>query len=380
MKVILAGGGTGGHVYPAVAIAHGVIKRYKTPEILFIGTANGLENKIIPMEGFSFKTIKVRGLLRKISVENIIAIKEMLFSFFNVYKIIKDFKPDIVIGTGGYVCGSILVTASLMGIPTLIHEQNAFPGITNRLLSHFVDRIALTFEEASVYFSHKDKIKITGNPLRNDIIRISNKEGKSAFSFSDKLPLVFIVGGSRGAKKINESAKLLVKESNRKKSYQVLHMTGDTQYNATLAMYEENNIAYNNDYVKVVPYVHDMPHALAGADLIVSRCGAGLISEITALGKPSILIPYPYASDNHQEYNAKALERVSAANVILEKDINEQVLLTEIENLLSNPSVMAEMSIQSKKLAKIHATEEIVNIVEELLKRNKKSAKNLNML
>lgn len=374
MKIILAGGGTGGHVYPAIAIAKGITKRYKDVDILFIGTQNGLENKIIPLEGFSFKKIKVRGFSRKLSFENIIAVKEVLFSFFDVYRIIKNFKPDIVIGTGGYVCGSVLMTASLMSIPTLIHEQNAYPGVTNRILSRFVDRIALTFEEASNYLSHQKKIKITGNPLRSDITKINIKEGKEAFGFNEKIPLIFIVGGSRGAKSINESSQLLAKECFEKKEYQVLHMTGDTQYDATMLMYKELGISSDSEYIKVIPYIHNMPYALAGADLIISRCGAGLISEITALGKPCILIPYPYASDNHQEFNARALEKYGAANVILEKDLNNKVLLSEVRYLLNNPNDMKKMSAQSKKLGKPHATVEIVEMINELLKKEKKNS------
>lgn len=374
MKIILAGGGTGGHVYPAIAIAKGITKRYKDVDILFIGTQNGLENKIIPLEGFSFKKIKVRGFSRKLSFENIIAVKEVLFSFFDVYRIIKNFKPDIVIGTGGYVCGSVLMTASLMSIPTLIHEQNAYPGVTNRILSRFVDRIALTFEEASNYLSHQKKIKITGNPLRSDITKINIKEGKEAFGFNEKIPLIFIVGGSRGAKSINESSQLLAKECFEKKEYQILHMTGDTQYDATMLMYKELGISSDSEYIKVIPYIHNMPYALAGADLIISRCGAGLISEITALGKPCILIPYPYASDNHQEFNARALEKYGAANVILEKDLNNKVLLSEVRYLLNNPNDMKKMSAQSKKLGKPHATVEIVEMINELLKKEKKNS------
>ncbi len=373
MRIIFAGGGTGGHIYPAIAIAKEIIGRNNDVDVLFVGTEKGLENRIIPLEGFPFKKIKVRGFSRKISFKNIIAIKEVLLSFIDAYKIISNFKPDIVVGTGGYVCSSVVLTASLMGIPTLIHEQNAFPGITNRILSRFVDKIALTFPEASKYLTQQEKIRVTGNPLRNDITKISSIDGKSVFGFDINIPLILIVGGSRGAKKINESSLLLAKECLNKKEYQILHMTGETQYGDVSKTYGDLGISLDTKYLKVMPYIHDMSHALAASDLIISRCGAGLISEITALGKPSILIPYPFASDNHQEYNARALEKFGAANVILERDLNQQVLLSEVKNLFQNPNYMAEMSQQSKKLGKPNAAREIADIVNELL--NKKGNK-----
>lgn len=371
MRIILAGGGTGGHIYPAIAIAKGFTKIYEDVDILFIGTRDGMESKVIPLEGFLFKHIKVRGFLREFSIKNVIAVKEVLVSFFHVYKMIKTFKPDVVIGTGGYVSGSVLLTASLIGIPTFIHEQNAYPGITNRILSRFVDRIALTFEDSSNYLKNRGQIVVTGNPLRQDIANISRKAGKETLGFDDKIPLLFIVGGSRGAKSINENIMLLARECIKTESFQILHMTGDTQYEKVISLYKEMEIPYENKFIKVLPYVYDMPSALAGSDLIISRSGAGLVSEITALGRPCILIPYPYASDNHQEFNAKVLERNGAAIVILESTLNSQLLLFEVKKLLNNPEIMKSMSMKSKKLSKINATEDIIESIEELVRLKK---------
>lgn len=366
MRVIFSGGGTGGHIYPAIAIANEIKKEYKDASILFIGTEKGLENTIIPREGFRLKKIVVRGFSRKVNFENVIAIKELLFSFFYVYKIIKDFKPDIVVGTGGYVCASTLLMASIMGIPTLIHEQNAFPGITNKILSRFVDKIALTFSEASDYLNQKEKIVVTGNPLRDDLIKKKKAEGREVFGFNNDQYLVFIVGGSRGAKNINESSLLLAKDCVEKNEYQVLHMTGESQYEAVLNLYKQNDIPIDSKHLKVMPYIYKMSDALVAADLIISRCGAGLISEITALGKPSILIPYPYASDNHQEYNARVLEEHGAANVILERDLNQEVLLFEVKNLLKNNNSMNHMAIKSKSMGKPCSNKEILKIIKGL--------------
>lgn len=367
MRAILTGGGTGGHIYPAVSIARGILEKYKDAEILFVGTEKGMENSIVPREGFPFRTIKVRGFLRKLTFQNVIAIKENMVSFLECRKIIKEFKPDIVIGTGGYVSGTMVMTAALMGIPTMIHEQNAFPGVTNRILSRYVDKIALTFPEASDYFRYKEKITVTGNPLRGEITKITKQEGMKAFGFDANKPLVLIVGGSRGAKKINESSMHIAEECEKKREFQLLHMTGESQYKAVIELYNKKDIPHDTSYLRVMPYIHNAPYAYAGADLLISRCGAGLISEITALGKPSILIPYPYATDNHQEYNARALEKSNAAIVILESELDENILLDKVKYLLDNRNKMREMSINSKRMGKPNATSAIVEIVEGLL-------------
>ena len=369
MRVILAGGGTGGHIYPAIAIAKGIEEKYEDANILFVGTDKGMERTIVPHEGYPLRKIKVRGFTRKPSFDNLIALKESLLSMIECLKIIKEFKPDIVIGTGGYVCGTMLLTATLSGIPTLIHEQNAFPGITNRILSRFVDRIALTFPEASDYFRNKDKIVVTGNPLRKEFKKVTKEQGMKAFDFDINYPLLLVVGGSRGAKKINESCIFLAEECVKKREFQMLHMTGESQYEQVMELYRQRNIPTDTPFLKVMPYIHNAPYAYAAADLLISRCGAGLISEITVLGKPSILIPYPYATDNHQEYNARALEKYNAAIVILESELDEYVLLQKVKYLFGNKDKMKEMANNSKKLGKPDATLSIINIIEELLYR-----------
>ncbi|MDF2839430.1 MAG: murG, partial [Clostridia bacterium] len=226
MRAILTGGGTGGHIYPAVSIAKEIQRIYEDAEIIFVGTEKGLETKIVPTEGFELKTIQVRGFERKLTPKNIVAVKEAILSIGSVRRIIKDFKPDIVIGTGGYVCGTVMLTAALMGIPTLIHESNAFAGLTNKLLFRFVDKIALNFEEAAKYFGNPKKVVITGNPIRRDMFDISKQAGLKEFGFREDIPLVFVTGGSRGARKINQSILGLAEECSRTNRFQLLHMTG----------------------------------------------------------------------------------------------------------------------------------------------------------
>lgn len=369
MRVILSGGGTGGHIYPAVSIAKEIKKQYQNAEILFIGTEKGLESSIVPKEGFNLLKIKVRGFERKLSLGNVIAVKESFTSLFRVSKIIRDFKPDIVIGTGGYVCGSVLLAAALMNVPTLIHEQNAFPGVTNKILARLVDIIAVNFSEAKAYFPQNSKVIVTGNPIRSDMLSISREDGLKEFGFSKELPVVFVVGGSRGAKRLNESVLLLAKQAVDKKSLQMLHMTGETQYEDIVQKYSSQGTALDTRYLKVVPYLHNMPYALAACDIIISRCGASTLSEITALGKPSILIPYPYATDNHQEYNARALEKNGAAVVILERDLNAELLYDEVADMLNKPEKANLMKIKSKELGRTDAAYVIVKAAEGLGKK-----------
>lgn len=368
MRVILSGGGTGGHIYPAVSIAKELKKQNKNAEILFIGTERGLETSIVPEEGFNLVTIKVRGFERKLSFANVLAVKESFFGLFRVSRIIRDFKPDIVIGTGGYVCGSVLMAAALMNVPTLIHEQNAFPGVTNKMLARFVDIIAVNFPEAKKYFPKSDKVIVTGNPIRGDMLNISKEEGLKAFGFSKELPVLFVVGGSRGAKRLNESVLPLAKQCVSGRSFQMLHMTGETQYEDILLKYKNENIEMDTQYLKVVPYLHNMPHAMAACDIVVSRCGASTLSEITAIGKPSILIPYPYATDNHQEYNARALEKNGAAVVILERDLNPGLLYNEVMDMLNKPDRVKLMQAKSKELGRTDAAYVIAKTAAGLVK------------
>ena len=367
MRAILTGGGTGGHIYPAVSIAREIQRRYKNAEIIFVGTEKGLESKIIPKEGFVLKTIKVRGFERKLTLKNLIAVKEAAFSIGSARKIIKDFKPDIVIGTGGYVCGTIMLTAALMGIPTVIHESNAFAGLTNKVLFRFVDKIALNFEEAAKYFNNPQKVVVTGNPIRTDIFDITKHEGRLELGFDENTPLVLVTGGSRGARKINQSILALAEECSKSGRFQLLHMTGDTQHEAVLQSYKDRRIPTTSSKIKVVPYLYNMPYALAACDIVIGRCGAMTLSEITALGKTSVLIPFPFAADNHQEYNGRALEKKGAAIVIVEKDLTEESLKNTVLELLYNGEKLEQTAANSKKLGVKNATEKIGNIISELL-------------
>jgi UDP-N-acetylglucosamine--N-acetylmuramyl-(pentapeptide) pyrophosphoryl-undecaprenol N-acetylglucosamine transferase len=369
MKVIISGGGTGGHIYPGVAIAKKIIEKHPDSSILFIGSENGLEKKIVPKEGFNIKYITVEGLNKKISLKTISSIKKAFKGYFQATKIIKDFKPDIVIGTGGYVCGPVVLSAALKGIPTLIHEQNAFPGVTNKLLSRFVSKIAITFKEAEKYFP-KNKVIYTGNPIRSQILKIDRSKSREVWGLEKDKPVVLVVGGSRGAKNINNAVANIIPDIHRE-GIQLIFVTGENQYQEIIKNFSENGIDYKNlKGIKILPYIYNMQDALGACDLIVTRAGATIISEITALGIPAILIPSPYVANNHQEYNAIALEENGAGIIIKESQLKDDIFKEQIINIVKNKDMLSRMSINSKKLAVPNAADNIYEIIIELIEQH----------
>lgn len=368
MRLIISGGGTGGHIYPALAIIQGMKEKYPDLEVLYIGTEVGLEAKIVPKQGVPFKKIEVRGLPRKLSPK--------IFSFFGTFakslnetrRVLKEFKPDMVIGTGGYVSGPVVLMACLQGIPTLIHEQNALPGITNKFLSPYVSGVALTFPEAQKRLSSKTNLRVTGLPIRKEMLTTQPQGAWQRLGFNPELPLVLITGGSRGARSINLALGRFYEEVQEKGELQVLHVTGEATYEETVQAYLDKGIKIrDNGKIRMTPYLHNMADALAIAKLVVCRAGATTLAEITACGVPSILVPYPYAAENHQEYNALALVNEGAAIMVKDENLKGDLLSTEILGAMKNKAQLAEMAFKAKSLGKPEALEQIINFVEELL-------------
>ena len=364
LRVMIAGGGTAGHINPGLAIAKEILKRRKAT-IVFVGTEKGLEKELIPKEGFELKLINVRGLKRKFSLDTFLFVKDLAFGHMQARNLIKEFKPDIVIGTGGYVCGPVLLNASIMGIPTAIHEQNAYPGMTNKILSRFVNAIMISFEESKEYFGTK-KTYFTGNPLRPEIIN-ANREDARKIIKCGRNKLIVAVGGSRGAEKINKTITNFIRDGV-PEGVKLLFATGEKNFDKVKELLKDIKIDKNR--VEIVSYIHNMHEVLAAADLLISRAGATTLSEITALGIPSVLIPSPNVTNNHQEYNARALEKEGAAAVILEKELDETYFKGYILNLIKDNKKLKEMSRKSKKLAKRDSVEKIYEVIENLLKIN----------
>lgn len=371
MRIIISGGGTGGHIYPAITIAREVAKLTEHCEILFVGTKHGLEADIIPKEGFAFATIEVSGLERKLSWKNVRTLFTTIGSVWKSSRLIKDFKPDVVIGTGGYVCGPVLLAASLLKVPTIIQEQNVIPGITNKILSRFVDKIALGYQEAAAYFHNcrPEQIVVTGNPIRPAVMSATREEGLTELGLSPDKLTVLAVGGSRGARSINQAMVGVGTYFNGNPHIQILHVTGQSEYNSIVGNYKQSGIEPSDaGNIIIKPYLYNMPLALAVADIAVFRAGAVGLAELTARGIPAILIPYPYAAENHQEFNAKALEKHGAALVIADKELTDAKLIDAIKKLLDNSAILVNMAKKSKELGRPQAAQTIARMAIDLKK------------
>ena len=313
MRIIVSGGGTGGHIYPAITIIRALKARVPEAEFLYVGTRRGLEADIVPKEGLPFATIDLQGFERHITLDNLRRAGKALVGVGKAARLVRKFRPDAAIGTGGYVCGPILLAASLAGVPTLIQEQNVVPGITNKILSKFVTKIAVGTPEAMKHFP-ADKVVYTGNPIRSEVMTATRAEGAKAFGFDPEKKTVLVSGGSRGARAINRAMVPVIAEAVKHTEVQFLLVTGKKEYEDILGRIRETGTDLDAvSHVKVVPYLYNMPQAQAMADLAVFRAGATGLAELTARGIPSVLIPYPYAAENHQEHNARALEEDAAS-------------------------------------------------------------------
>lgn len=367
MRVLVTGGGTGGHIYPALAIARGIKQHDPAAEILFVGTNKGMEADIVPREGFAFRTVTVEGLTRKVSLRALKTMVKTGKGCWEAFRIIKQFKPTVVVGTGGYVAGPVVLIAGLLRIPTLIHEQNAYPGITNKLLARIVSKVAVTFPESQKYFRSKGDIVVTGLPVRTEIQTADRTRSMKALELDrDKLTLL-VVGGSRGARSINKAMVTVNTVFCKHDRIQIIHMTGQLGYEETVSDLIKAGIdlqACGNITVK--PYLYNMDEALAAADLVICRAGATTIAEITVRGLPAILIPYPYASDNHQEHNARALADNGAALMILDRELTGERLVTAVRDLFLDRARLSEMAAAARQMGKPEALQNLLKIIDSL--------------
>lgn len=365
MRVLLTGGGTAGHINPAIAIANYIKEKEENSEFLFVGTERGLEKTLVPKCGYNIKFINVMGLRRSLSLQNFKVLYNYIKSFSDAKKIIKEFKPDVVIGTGGYVCASVVKTASKMKIPTLIHEQNVFPGLAVKMLSNDADITAISFSETREMMKAKKMVE-TGNPLRPNLFKeIDKKALMEECGFEDK-KLVLIFGGSLGAPCINRALAEMLKDAT---DFNIIASTGEKNYEDTMKHIKALGLDVEKmKNVKILPYLYNMEDVFGAADLIVGRAGAITVSEITALGKAAILIPSPYVAHNHQEYNARFLEKNGAAKVILENDLSGEVLLKSIKEITGNEEAFKKMQASSEKIGIKDSCEKIYSCIKALIK------------
>lgn len=364
-------GGTGGHINPALAIADIIKTKYPDAEFLFAGTPNGMEAKLVPQAGYRLETIKVAGFQRKLSLKNIgrniKAVTYLASSGGRAKKIVSDFKPDIAIGTGGYAAGPVIRKAARMGIPSAIHEQNAYPGVTNKLLSKEVDHVMLTVIEALDYME-KDKFEytVTGLPVRSDITKMSKSEARRRLGFDDSFT-VLSFGGSLGAGCINETMTEAIKwHTGKNMKINHIHGYGGMGKDSFPQAMEAAGIPLKSSRLRITEYINDMDVCLAAADLVICRSGASTLAELEAAGKASILIPSPVVAGNHQYYNAMVLGKADAAIVIEQKDVTPEKIIAEIEKLYENPERAEIMSHNAKKLHLSDTPERILKVVDKL--------------
>ena len=370
-KILFAAGGTGGHINPALAVAGYIRENYPDAQILFAGTPNKMEAKLVPAAGFDFTTIEISGFQRDFSVQgikdNISTVFKLIKSLPRAKAIIKEFQPDVVIGFGGYVSGPVVRAAAKMGVPTAVHEQNAFPGVTNKLLAKQVDKVMVTTKAAEEYFNAKNPVTVTGLPVRGEMLRADREISRAELGIRDDMPLILSMGGSLGALAINKAVKELILSRYESKKCAFLHATGSNG----VAMLEDLNSKIDmdkNPHVMLREYINDMDRCMAAADLVICRAGASTLSELQVMGKASILVPYPYPSENHQYFNAKDLADNNAAIIIEEKDLSGEKLISVVDLLVSNMDKVKEFGDNAKKMAVTDASARITNCLLEIVK------------
>lgn len=357
MRLLLCGGGTAGHVNPAIAVAEELKSRNKEAEILFIGREGGRENELITGAGFNLKTLKIEGIRRSLSTDNIRRVITALKAKEKAEKIIKDFAPDVVLGTGGYVCWPVITAADKLDIPTALHESNVSPGLTTRLVSNKCDMIFLNNEKTKEYLSKKTKTRVVGNPLKKDFERVDRESARRKMGIKNDEIFILSFGGSIGAKKLNETiVEVMEKHSSKTEKIKHLHATGKRYYNQAEKKYMDRP----HGGCRIVPYINNMAASLSAADIVICRCGAMTLSELSAIGVASILIPSPNVSANHQYKNGIPLFETGAADLIEEKNLTSELLTERILFLENNKIERKNRAKNIKAFFKPNAAKEIV--------------------
>ncbi len=380
MKVLFACAGTGGHINPAIAIANIILKNKKDTKILFVGTKDGLENSLVKNAGFDIVHIRTGKILRKLTLSNFKALHEAYMGIKDSKKIINDFKPDLVIGTGGYICVPVMLAAKKLKVPYVLHESNAFPGVSVKLLAKNAKKVLVGFNDAKKRLKNRKNVVYTGTPAKfteHDIDILDKNEAKDKLGlgikdiglFNDEeRKIIFVTGGSQGARKFNQVILDLVKEKQDKKMFFIL-VTGNKNYDYTIdelrKIEEQNNIKLN-DYIRIEKFLYNMQDMYKSADICITRAGAMTITELSLAKKASILVPYPYAAENHQYYNAKVLEDLGAGKIIIEDDLNEEILYDTLNQIIDSNKIEI-MGNNAKKAQKLDVEKNIyLNILDSI--------------
>jgi len=370
MRVLIAGGGTGGHINPALAIASIIKEHEPDSEFLFAGTPFGMEARLVPAAGYNFAPIKVKGFQRRLSIKNIgrniKAVAYLTTAGSRAKHIINDFKPDIAIGTGGYVSGPVLQKAADMGIPTAIHEQNAYPGVTNKILARKATKVMLTVEEALDYFGRDINYTVTGLPVRSEILCKSREQARRELGFDDSM-CILSFGGSLGAGCINETMAEVIKwHTSEGLKINHIHGYGGMGKDTFPQFLKENNIPAKSERLRITEYINDMDRCLAAADLVICRSGASTLAELEAMGRGSILIPSPVVAGNHQFHNANVLGKAGAAVVIEQKNVTSEMMIEKIKYFYGHQDELKKMSANAKNLYIDDTPERIWQVIKGL--------------
>ena len=368
MKIIICGGGTAGHVYPGLALAE-ALRAVDGVEVVFVGSERGLEGQVVPQAGYQLETLPIRGLPRRINIESLSFAAGLSLSLAKSARLIKKHGPAAVVGMGGFASFPMVIVAARLGLPTLIHEQNAVPGLANRWLSRRVDLVALSFNDHLEMVKGAKIVKVVGNPVRPAVLKARRPSALKALGLERGLITVLVFGGSRGAQKMNQAVIGAYDSYRHVHNLQIVHIPGKIEYQAIKDRLAA--VRQRHDKVKyhLFPYVEEMGLAYAAADLVVARAGASTLAEITAKGLPSILVPYPYATDNHQVANAKWLETAGAARVIPDENFDDRLFWQAVSSFVYNPQALQAMALRAKKLGRPKAAKDLANLVLKAAKR-----------
>ena len=359
LRLAIAAGGTSGHIHPALAVSAALRLRDPDSALLFIGTAHGLEGRVVPRAGFAFRSIRASGFPNRISLAAFKAISDLIAGRREALRVLRDFRPDVVLGTGGYVCGPVVFAANRLRIPVVLHEQNAYPGRANRLLSRKARFVCVSFQDSGMNFSKGVATLQTGYPVRPVFFSTDRDEARHALGIPDEIPFVLALGGSQGARSINRAVTAMLLEGPAPSGCRILLSTGDGLFDE--AKRESESLRTRSDEFRLVSYLEEPHVAMAAADLIVCRAGAGACAEIAALGKPSILVPYPFAANDHQTFNARSLTDIGAAVLCADADFDGPALRHLLEEILPDRGRRLRMAASAKRLAREDAADRIVD-------------------
>lgn len=371
MRFVFTCGGTAGHINPALAVAGRLRELMPDCEILFLGAEGKMEMDLVPREGYEIKGLRITNISRERSLEgvlhNIDTVKNVALSLHDARKLIRDFKPDAVIGTGGYVCYPVLTAAAELHIPTAVHESNAVPGLTTRMLAERVDCIMLGFEESRRHYSRPQRVHVTGTPVRGEFDRYTREAARAELGLAEDERLVVSVWGSLGAGHMNEVLSRMIPLLGEDEGFRLVHAAGGMYYGRLMQELSASVPDLGRRHAEVREYIYDMPRLMAAADLVLCRAGASTISELCYMGKPVIMVPSPNVTDNHQEKNARVLERAGGAKVLLEGEFDEHALLASVRELLRDGERLDAMSGAMSALSRRDAADSICSLILDLL-------------